>query len=154
MTQEEIELENKKINQENFRNLHSLQYDRIGKLENQENYISSFVTGLSTITIIFSFTEKSLDPKLKYVILPLIFCLANFVAILYIQKTRKFIKIHQKRAKKMREKFSPDVQEQYDEVNKPNSDKDWFNRTNYMSILHFIIGIIAIFILCYYKTCS
>ena len=144
MTNEEIKFENNKIDQENFRNLHALQYDRIGKLESQENYISSFVTGLSTITIALSFITESFNEKLKFLVLPLIFTISNLIAILYIQKTRKFIKIHQERAEKMRNSFAPNFQILYGKVKKPNSEKDLFNRTNYMSLLHLIIGLIGI----------
>ncbi|KRD10035.1 hypothetical protein ASE21_09945 [Flavobacterium sp. Root901] len=151
MTNEELNLENRKINQENFRNLHSLQYDRIGKLESQENYISSFVTGLSTITIAFSFISETFDSKLKYIVLPLIFSVANIIAILYIQKTRSFIKLHQSRAKKLRETFAENFQALYEEIKKPDSNKDIFNRTNYMSALHLVIAIIGFSIIYYFN---
>ena len=151
MTKEELEFEKNRIDQENFRNLHNLQYDRISKLENQENYISTFVTGLSTITIVYSFMTESFDTKLTHLILPLIFTASNFIAILYIRKTRKFIKVHQSRAEKMRETFAPNFQILYGEIEKPDSNKDFFNRTDYMSLLHLIIAFIGISIICFFN---
>jgi len=135
---------------ESFKMLHALQYERISKLEGQENYISTFVSGLSTITISYSFSTNKALNFITGFLLPLIFIAANIIASIYISKTRKFIKMHQNRAKAMREKFAPSLQDIYNKVKKEDSDKDKFNRRQQMKYLHYLIALIAFAIIIYY----
>lgn len=143
----ELELNTTLKNEQNsFLAIHNLQYERISSLEQQENYITTFVSGLSTITI--SFTSLSTLSVITGIYLPLVFIAANIIATLYILKTRGFIKMHQKRAEKIRKDYIPNIQILYEGIDKVDSNKDFFNRTNMMICLHGIISIIglAIFI--------
>jgi len=136
--------ENSTTDLELFKALHALQYDRIAKLESQENYITTFVTGLSTITLAYAFSGIKTLTKLSGILLPLIFVISNIVAILYIKKTRKFVKLHQERAKQMRSTYAQKFQEIYESFPKHDSNKDWFNRTNYFVVLHILISMIGV----------
>ena len=130
-------------NQELFKMLHSLQYDRINKIESQNNYITSFVTGLSTLTIAYSFKGTEQLTIINGFVLPIIFVLANFIAICFLFKVRKFIKMHQIRAKEMRKTFAPDFHKIYEDVGKDSNGK-FAHRTGYMVLLHILISAIGV----------
>lgn len=127
-------------NLELFKTLHGLQYDRIAKLESQENFITSFVTGLSTITIAFAFAKDVAHTAVNSFLLPFVFIIANIIAIKYIKKTRVFVKMHQARADEMRKTFAPEFNDIYLKVDKHNSVKDKYNRTSYLIFLHYSIA--------------
>lgn len=127
-------------NLELFKTLHALQYDRMSKLESQENYITTFVTGLSTITILL--TKDEIHKGAKSTALCIIFILTNIIAILYIQKTRTYIKMHQARAEAFRINFAKEFQLILETISKPK-DK-YFNRTNLFSILHALIALVGL----------
>lgn len=130
-----------------FKTLHGLQYDRIAKLESQENFITSFVTGLSTITIAFAFAKDVSHTAINSFFLPFVFIVANIIAIKYIKKTRVFVKMHQARADRMREKFAPEFNDIYQKVDKPDSNEEKFNRTSYLIFLHYSIAGIGLVII-------
>jgi hypothetical protein len=124
-------------------------------LENQQNFISTFVSSLSTITIALmkfsdvnnEYHEVSTGNEIKQYMLPIIFIIANILAIVYIKKTRVFIKMHQERAKILRQRFAPDIQLIYDQVAKPNSGTDRFNRNRIFILLHILIVFVAFLLL-------
>lgn len=130
-----------------FKNLHDLQYNRVAQLESQKNYITTFVTGLSALTIAYSFNNTELS-FVNGFILPSIYISANLIAAKFLKKTRAFIKTHQKRAELMREKYVPELKEIWENSDKIDSNKDKYNRTQYMCLLHYLIaGIAAILII-------
>ncbi len=135
---------NENIDFEIFSGLHNLQYERISKLEDQNNHISNFVSGLSTITIAFLFTDKTIDSKPAFYLI-IIFIGANILACFYLIQTRRFIKMHQERGEHLRRELSDSVHEIYQNVKKPKI-PIIFNRTILMVYLHILI-IIAGFVL-------
>ncbi len=132
-----------------FKSLHDLQYDRISKIETQNNYITSFVTGLSTLTIAYSFKESGLLTFFNGLILPCIFIIANIIAVFFLLKARTFIKMHQSRAQEMRKKFAPDFHNVYLNVGKEKNGK-FSHRTGYMALLHILISLIGLIIIVKY----
>ena len=135
------EQEDYKMSEENFRFFYQTQFDRIDKLETKRENFCNFVLTLSSAIIVFSLsTENRLIQYVNFLIV--LICLINLTAIVFIVKTRPFIKMHQKRA---------DLASQHNEVSfnniketvpKPNSDGDLINRSNLYVYLHSAIILI------------
>jgi hypothetical protein len=104
-----------------FNAYHALQYDRMSKLESQENYVTTFVTGISAATIAISLDNSDSLTIVTGLFVPLAFFFLNLLAIVYIRKTRKFIKLHQKRAEEARRQFAPSLNDLQKSIYNPTA---------------------------------
>ncbi|WKL46357.1 hypothetical protein Q1W71_15495 [Flavobacterium pectinovorum] len=157
---------NDEANSENFRMFYLLQYDRIDKLETKrENYSNYVITMSSAIyTVGFAFLEKLNFSHLN--VLGLFVIVVNLVAILFIWKTRPWVKLHQMRAKIALERYANEFSTIIDEAKKEvikkykggnslekyynkytyfyEGDKDYFRRSRIYSYLHILIIILTL----------
>lgn len=95
---------------DNFRMYHQLQYDRIDKLESKRETFSNLVLTLSAgIYLLGLGSIEELNPITgKY--LSIIVILVNIAAIIFANKSRYWIKLHQERAKVARNIFAPELE--------------------------------------------
>lgn len=139
---------NIKLKGEAFRLYYQIQFDRIDKLETKRENFCNFVLTLSSVIIAFSLSVDNRLPKYTNVIIILIL-LINLAAIIFIRKTRPFIKMHQKRAE-VACRANKKANAFYlinKEVGKVNSNDDIFNRSNLYTYLHFGIIFLMIIVL-------
>ena len=132
------------IENEDFRMYHQLQYDRIAQLEQQRLTMTNFVIGLSIISFSFAFSDIDKLNIINAIGLPAVIIISNIFAMLYASRSRIFIKMHQKRAEKAREIFSPNLNSISKKVPKINSNRDPFNRTRLQIYLHVLLIVVAI----------
>lgn len=115
---------------------HQLQYDRIDQLETKrENFSNYVLTICSGIFILWGSNYE----KINFILSIGVFVFGlflNIIAILFIQNTRPFIKMHQKRAQKIRAKYDPFISEIHHSIPKP---KVKIKRHTIYILLHLII---------------
>lgn len=135
--------ENYKMTDENFRMFYQIQYDRIDKLETKRENLCNYVLTLSSVIIGFYFSTK--NHEIKYVNLLVVFvCIINFAAIIFIRKTRPFIKMHQERADLASKSNANEFNQIKKTIRKADSDGDLLNRSNLYTCLHFAIILIMV----------
>ena len=131
---------------ESLKAYNQLQYDRIDKLENQRFSFANLILTLSTgaLTLGYPNTTTPTSNLVQEIVIPLMIFLGNFMAIMYIHKSRGFIKMHQERAEKARDLYSPILNQLNKEVKKVNSNKDIFRRSNLHIYLHVLFMCISL----------
>lgn len=137
--------EEKEQEYENFRAYHSLQYDRMDKLESRREVFSSLVLTASLGLITFAFTKDSQLNTINLIVLALTMVFANWIAIQFSEKTYNLFKMHQDRAKEARNVYAPELNEINDRVYKPDGPNDWLSRPKLYKMLHRVtIGVIFV----------
>lgn len=129
---------------DDFRMYHQLQYERIAELEQQRLTMTNFVVGVSIISFTFAFSDMGKLNVINAMALPIIIIISNIFAMLYTSRSRKFIKMHQQRAEKARERYSPELNQINKAVSKIESSRDPFNRTRLQAYLHILLIAIAL----------
>lgn len=126
--------------------VYELQYERIAQHENQRLAFSSLVIAITTGALAFISSEsKPLSSSFQFLLLISLLLAINITAIVLISKSRYWIKLHQERAKQILIKFSPDISDIIDSIEKANSDKDKFRRPTLQKHIHIIIIAITLF---------
>jgi hypothetical protein len=133
-----------KMDKEDFRMYHQLQYERISQLEQQRLTMTNFVIGISLLAFTFGFSDFSNLNLVTAIGLPVAIIISNLFAMLYTSRSRKFIKMHQKRAEKARELYSKDLNRIYESVPKVESEHDFFSRARLQIYLHLLLIAIAL----------
>ncbi|WP_343634454.1 hypothetical protein [Fluviicola sp.] len=127
-----------KMTDENFRLFYQNQYDRIDKLETKRENLCNYVLTVSTAIIGFYLSTK--NHSIPYTNLLVVFvCAVNLIAIVFIRKTRPFIKMHQKRASLASKSNANEFNRIKKHVGKVDSDEDFFNRNRLYIYLHILI---------------
>lgn len=115
----------------------SIQYDRIDQLQAQRFNFSNLILGLSGAALAFSYPDQfspdTQNPVQQFLI-PIFLILANLFAIVFIFKTRRYIKMHQKRANIAREQFGPLL----NEINNKANEAIWPSKKKKLKGLKFI----------------
>ncbi len=137
-----------KMDKDNFRLFYQIQYDRIDKLETKRENFCNFVLTLSSAIIVFSLNTDNRLPKYTNYLIVLI-CIINLAAIIFINKTRPFIKMHQKRADLASKSNENSFNKVKRKIGKANSNEDYLNRNNIYTYLHvclllFMIALLAL----------
>ncbi len=134
----------KKFDSENFRLFYQIQYDRIDKLETKRENFCNYIITISSALVVFGFAkpnEIALESKnlmLGFIIL------INVLVIVFIAKTRLWVKMHQNRANEASSKYAVEFNEIKDSVEKAESDKDLFRRSRIYTYVHCLIIIMSI----------
>lgn len=137
----------RKFESENFRLFYQIQYDRIDKLETKRENFCNYIITISSALFALGFA-KSNDIELFHKDIMLWFIiLVNILAIVFIHKTRIWVKMHQDRAKQASAKYSPEFNEIKDSVGKPESDEDIFRRSIIYSYVHGLIIFMSILLI-------
>ncbi|MCB9826673.1 hypothetical protein H6804_00130 [Candidatus Nomurabacteria bacterium] len=136
---------------EHLKEYHQLQYERIDKLEEQRFNFANLILTLGTFALTFGYKDASIgfNNAIQKIAIPLLLLISNIAAIIFIFKTREFIKMHQKRAEIARELYAPVLNQINENVTKIDSGKDIIKRSNLHIYLHGLFIIIALSILIY-----
>jgi len=135
-----------KMDKDNFRLFYQIQYDRIDKLETKRENFCNFVLTLSSVIIVFSLNEDNRLPKYTNYLIVLI-CIINLAAIIFINKTRPFIKMHQKRADLASKSNENSFNKIKNKIGKANSNQDYLNRNNIYTCIHICLLLFMITLL-------
>ena len=126
--------------------VYKLQYERIAQHENQRLAFSSLVIAITTGVLAFISSEsKPISSPFQFLLLISLLLTINITAIVFISKSRYWIKFHQERAKELLTKFSPEISDIIKSIEKTNSDKDKFRRPTLQKHIHLIIIAITLF---------
>lgn len=134
----------KKFNSENFRLFYQIQYDRIDKLETKRENFCNYIITISSALVVFGFAKPNeIALESKNLILSFII-LINILVIVFIDKTRLWVKMHQDRANKASSKYVIEFNEINDSVGKAESDRDLFRRSRIYTYVHCLIIVMSI----------
>ena len=113
---------------ENFRMYHQLQYDRIDKLESRRENFSNFIITISAGIYLIGFQNLSDLNLVTGLFLPIMVIIVNISAIIFADRSRHYVKMHQERAKNARAEYAPQLNVISSQVEKIDSSKDFFRR--------------------------
>lgn len=138
---------------EDFRIYYQHQYDRMKELEQQRLIMTNVIVTISVLSFSLAFTDISKLNLVSGVGLPIVVIIANLIAIRWNQRTRAFIKMHQKRAHAALDAIAPEVEALDRSIPKPfDGDKDIFRRPALQNYLHVLLIVVsALPILLYVK---
>jgi hypothetical protein len=85
------------------------QYDRLAKHESYRLTISNYVLTISAAVFTFGYKDITRLTLITGIGLPLIIIIANAFAILYIDRTKVFISVHQDRAREILSRYAPEL---------------------------------------------
>ena len=130
---------------EDFRLYYQHQYDRMKELEQQRLIMTNVIVTISVLSFSLAFTDISKLNLVSGVGLPILVIVSNLIAIRWNQRTRAFIKMHQKRAHAALEAIAPEVEALDRSIPKPfDGDKDIFRRPALQNYLHVLLIIVSI----------
>ncbi|MFD2522477.1 hypothetical protein [Emticicia soli] len=129
---------------ESFHIFYQSQYDRIDKLESRRENFCNYVITISAGLCVLCLSDPEKLTTANSFIAFLFILVINVVAIIFITKTRPFIKMHQKRAERASSIAEPVFNMIKKDVEKIYSNKDYFRRDRVYSYLHGTIIFIAI----------
>ena len=129
------------------------QYDRMKELEQQRLIMTNVIVTISVLSFSLAFNDISKLNLVSAVGLPIVVIIANMIAIRWNQRTRAFIKMHQKRAHAALDAIAPEVEALDKTIPKPfDGDKDIFRRPALQNYLHVLLMIVSVLpILLYLK---
>jgi len=135
---------------------HQLQYDRIDKLETKRENFSNYVLTISSAIFVLGASNlEKINLTVSFVTFAFGLCI-NIIGILFIKSTMPFIKMHQQRARKIRQEYDERFCEINESVFKPNPQikifkkSHPFNRHNIYILLHWVIIFFFAFIPIYF----
>nr|WP_315207455.1 hypothetical protein [uncultured Flavobacterium sp.] len=137
------EKKKRKIESENFRLFYQIQYDRIDKLETKRENFCNYIITISSTLLVFGLNNSNENKSL----LLLFIIIINILAIVFIDKTRLWVNMHQERAKEASAKYAIEFNEIKDSVGKAESDNDTFRRSRIYSYVHGLIILTSIIFL-------
>ena len=122
------------------------QYDRIKKNEDQAMNISNIVFTVTAVILTFGLSDKqSFNPTL-ILFLPIVIIIANVTAILYMRENTRWIRAHQRRAKRILEIYTPELFSLDKETSAPPI-KATLDRSNTQYLIHTLFIVIALILL-------
>lgn len=133
----------KQFTPDTFIMYYQMQYDRIDKLETKRENFCNYVITISSAVFALGFTS-TINNAANFTLLVSFIILINVASIVFIAKSRQFIKMHQKRAKSACEECQHIIIEISNKVGKPNSDSDCFSRSRIYSYIHALIIFLSI----------
>lgn len=121
---------------DDWKEIYKLQYERIAQHENQRLAFSSLVVAITTGALAWVAAEKTIPNAFQMLVLVVLLILINYMAILFVDKSRFWIKHHQKRAKNLLALGPPAVIAAIGSVDKIESNDDKKRRPNLQRNLH------------------
>jgi len=82
------------------------QYERMAKLEDHRLIVTNIIFTLSLIAFTFGFDKDKTSSIISGVAIPLIIFTSNIFAVLYINSTRRYARIHRDRAKEILRQYA------------------------------------------------
>jgi amino acid transporter len=134
-----------KADKEDWRIYYKLQYDRIAHHEQQRLTFSNIIVAITAFLVTFGFPFNNNTFLYVNIVMTSAFAIIiNIGAIIFIDKSRHWIKFHQERARKIGEIAFSDISEEMSNVSKIDSDFDLWNRTEIQKLTHKVIIILLI----------
>lgn len=121
---------------DDWKEIYKLQYERIAQHENQRLAFSSLVVAITTGALAWVAAEKALPNAFQMAVLIVLLILINYMAILFVDKSRFWIKHHQNRAKNILALGPPALVAAIGSVDKIDSNDDKKRRPNLQRNLH------------------
>lgn len=131
------------INPDYVRMYYEHQYDRIKKHEDQALAISNIVLTISALVITFGLNNRQSFGSILILFLPAVIIIANLFAIFYIRDSAGWIKSHRMRAKKILEKYIPELFSLDSETIAPHK-KRTVGRRRFQNLIHVLFIALAI----------
>ena len=129
---------------EDWRIYYKIQYERINYLEQQRLTFSNIVVVVTALFVTFGFSVQESYLLWSKIVITSIFIVAiNISAILFINKSRYWIKLHQERARKIREVMFNGLNEIMEEIPKTDSNLDPLRRAEVQKLIHKIFIILS-----------
>jgi len=133
-----------------WKDIYLLQYERIAQHENQRLAFSSLVIAVTTGALAWVTADKVVSNTFQMLVLVVLLVLINYMAMLFVDKSRFWIKHHQARARKLLALGPPELIAAINSVDKVNSDDDKNRRPNLQRNLHkFLIVCTVVYALPY-----
>ncbi|MEM8505557.1 MAG: hypothetical protein AAF716_20695 [Cyanobacteria bacterium P01_D01_bin.1] len=130
---------------EDFRLYYRHQYDRMKELEQQRLIMTNVIVTISVLSFSLAFADIDEINLVSGVGLPIVVIFANLIAIRWNQRTRAFIKMHQKRARAALDVIAPEVEALNRSIPKPfNSNRDIFRRAALQNYLHVLLIAVSV----------
>jgi len=122
---------------------YKLQYDRIEQHENQRLLVTNFILAISTAIFLLGSKIENISVA-HSLILSVIIILLNYLAIEFINKSRYWIKFHQKRARTILEHNDKEMLNIINTVEKIDSNQDIKRRPQLQKNIHYLLMILAV----------
>jgi hypothetical protein len=136
----------KEVNPDYVRMYYEHQYDRIKAHEEQSLNISNIVLTITALIITFGLNNRQSFGSVFILFLPTIIIIANTFAILNIVEGTKWMRQHQKRAKRSLEAYAPELLA-FDK-DFPSPHKQWaVGRRRVQGVIHYSFIFISIVLL-------
>lgn len=129
---------------DDWKEIYKLQYERIAQHENQRLAFSSLVIAITTGALAWIAAEKIIPNVFQMLVLVVLLVLINYMAILFVDKSRFWIKHHQRRAENLLALGPPDVIAAIGNVDKIESNDDKMRRPNLQRNLHKYLIVCAV----------
>lgn len=138
------------INSDYVRMYYEHQYERIKMHLDQSINMSNIVLTISALMITFGINNKQSFGSVLILFLPLFIVIANIFVVLYIRDSGKWIISHRLRAKKILERYMPELYELDAEIAFGAPYKGINSRQRIQSLLHIMLILIGIALLAVY----
>ncbi|MGF1497286.1 MAG: hypothetical protein ACFB8W_10745 [Elainellaceae cyanobacterium] len=133
---------------------YKLQYDRIAQHEGRRMQFSNLAIVTSSAVITIGIRLDCGQAFGVSIVIAVLLIAINVAAILFIDKSRQWIKFHQLRAKKILEKYDQDLNEIVESVEKADSSKDPLSLINIQKYLHMsLLGLAVLYPVVIYLIC-
>jgi hypothetical protein len=138
---------------DDFRMYYEMQYKRMGELENQRLTMSNLIITVSVLSFGLAFEDTSKINIVNGLALPSAVILINLIAVAHGNRSREFIKMHQKRAKVALTRYAPELAKiSLEEVEKRDSNQDALRRPLLQVYIHLVLVVMALFAVGLYIT--
>jgi hypothetical protein len=133
----------KSIDDNYVRMYYEHQYERMAKLEEQRLSMTNYVLTISALAFTFGFKDQTFITVINGIGLPLVIIVANLFAIVYIDRSGKFLYLHRKRAHEILKNFAPELDAYNEKYSDPK--KGIFGgRTKIQKLLHILLILLAL----------
>lgn len=132
---------------ENFRLFYQIQYDRIEQLETKRENFCNYIITISSAIIVLTFTKEVNLTLLNKTFLLVFLILTNLLVLIFIDKTRLWVKMHQKRIKEGCKRHAKELNDINNYIGKAESDNDYFRRSRIYSYVHSLIILLSFLLL-------
>ena len=119
------------------------QYERMAKLEEQRLSMTNYVLTISALAFTFGFKDQNSITLINGLGLPLVIIVANLFAIVYIDRSGKFMYIHRERAHEILKNFAPELDTLNEKYKDPKKGL-LGGRTKLQKLVHVLFVLIAL----------
>lgn len=134
---------------------YKLQYERIAQHEGRRMQFSNLAIVTSSAIITIGIRLNCDEAFGVSILISILLIAINISAILFIDKSREWVKFHQERAKKILEEYDEKLLTIITSINKQDSSKDPFSLINIQKYLHkSLLGLAVLYPIVIYLVCT